>query len=161
LITRVPGKHKINYSALDSPPDATGMAIMFFFIDHENTFGHLPRETIAELGNEASEVSMLAPLWYPPQAYSPSEFKKMWKNIERKMKHISVDSKNQFKIKGSSKTYSPMQIAALLYWVVYRLSDRDLANKTGFGWIRSAEMMMRHKKHGVIFRRKIRRKSNG
>jgi hypothetical protein len=138
-------KSKFNFPpSYASSLDATGMALMFFFVDFENKFSHLPQKTILNLGHELSEVSMLAPLSYPPSHYKPNEFKRMFPNIERKMKLIDVNSKNQFSILNSDYRYSPLQLHALFIWVMYKLAP-DLKNKSGYEWISNAETLFKKK----------------
>jgi hypothetical protein len=131
---------KTRFKSYTRKMDATDMAIFWYFIDHERTFGKIEYDDILEIAGDLSEIAMLAPISYPPSHYKPGEFKRLWKNIERDMKFISVDSKNQFTIKGSRKIYSPIQLFALFIWAMYRLSYKQLKDQSGYGWIADAEV---------------------
>ena len=141
--TEVGKEFKVKFNQFDAPNDALGNAIMFYFIDFENKYGDLTEKDIAELGQDASNITMLAPIWYHIDSYKPNEFKRMWPEIAKDMKHIDVDSKNKFSIMGSAYHHTPISIAALLIWAVYRLSGRQLKNQPGYSWINTAELLMK------------------
>jgi hypothetical protein len=140
-----PEHPKIDLSQMEVPKDATSMAIMFYVADHENVFGEWPMNKVQQLAKEASEISQFAPLFYPKKEYKGGEFQRMWHHIEKKMELISVNSDNEFTIQGSPKIYSPLQIAALLYWTVNKLSGGQVEEKQDFRWMKMSKFFSKIK----------------
>ena len=95
---------------------------------------------VRTVSEELSQNSQRAPLLCGQKKYTSGECAGLLKNM--KLKHITVDASNNFKIDLSMDTmYSPLHLMAVMYYALDRLSGGQLSNKAGFEWVKMARML--------------------
>ena len=119
---------------------ARTMALTMFVAGFYQNWGRFSDKQVKSVVDEVSQISQRAPLFFGQKQYSSGEFAGLLKNM--KLKHITVDASNNFKIDLSMDTmYSPLHLMAFMYYALDRLSGGQLSNKAGFEWVKMARML--------------------